>query len=57
MEEKKKRGLQKKFILIAPFIVVFCILGTVVYGAARRISVEMSKSAITNLSENCDPFL
>ncbi|MCM1105634.1 MAG: ATP-binding protein [Blautia sp.] len=41
-------------MLIAPFIVVFCVLGAVVFVASRRISVEMSESAISNLSENLE---
>ncbi|MCM1263996.1 MAG: ATP-binding protein [Butyrivibrio sp.] len=54
MEKERRTKIHKNFILIAPFIIVFCILGAVVLVAARRISVEMSEAAISNLSENLD---
>lgn len=37
-----------------PFLMVFCILGAVVYSVAQRISEEMSLSAINNLDESLD---
>ncbi len=39
---------------MVPFLLVFCILGAVVFFVSKRISVEMSESAIDNLSENLD---
>lgn len=54
MKKIEKRGAHIKRMLIVPFILVFCILGTVVFFISRRISVEMSESAINNLSENLD---
>ncbi|MCM1282083.1 MAG: ATP-binding protein [Muribaculaceae bacterium] len=54
MEREKRTNYIKKYMLIAPFIVVFCVLGAVVFAASRRISVEMSESAISNLSENLE---
>lgn len=54
MEKKKRSSLYKKCILVAPFIVVFCVLGAVVFGASRRISTEMSEAAISNLSESLE---
>ncbi len=40
--------------MIVPFLLVFCILGIVVYSVAQRISEEMSLSAINNLDESLD---
>lgn len=40
--------------LIFSIIVVFCILGTVVFSVSQRISAEMSSSAINNLSESLE---
>ncbi len=38
--------------MIVSIVLVFCILGTVVYSVAQKISEEMSESAITNLNES-----
>ncbi len=54
MKKRKERVKQRKFVLIVPVIIVFCILGTVVLGISRKISQEMSESAISNLSESLD---
>ena len=51
--EKRNEVLRTR-ILIVPFIVVFCILGTVVFFISKKISREMSESAINNLSESLD---
>lgn len=54
---KKRQNKSKKdkgFSLLLSIIVVFCILGGVVFSVARKISVEMSASAIQNLSESLD---
>jgi len=40
--------------LLIPFLMIFCILGAVVYSVAQRISEEMSLSAINNLDESLD---
>lgn len=45
-----KRREKIKFII--PMLLVFCILGLAVFSVARRISVEMSRSAIGNLEES-----
>ncbi len=54
----KKRQFKSKIdgsgSLLLSIIVVFSILGTVVFSVARKISVEMSASAIQNLSESLD---
>lgn len=48
------RKLDKGFSLLISIILVFCILGAVVFSVSRKISVEMSESAIQNLSESLD---
>ena len=40
--------------LLLSIILVFCILGVVVFSVARKINKEMSISAIQNLSESLD---
>ena len=47
---KKNRGMP----LLLSIILIFCMLGTIVFSVARRISEEMSDSAIQNLSESLD---
>ncbi len=55
MEKREGRSvIHRKIILIIPIILVFCILGTVVFFVSRKISREMSESAITNLNESLD---
>lgn len=49
-KSKTDRGVS----LLLSIIVVFCILGAVVFSVARKISAEMSASAIQNLSESLD---
>lgn len=38
--------------LLISIIVVFCVLGMVVFSLVRKISTEMSSSAVQNLSES-----
>lgn len=40
--------------LLISIIVVFCVLGMVVFSLVRKISTEMSSSAVQNLSESLD---
>ncbi len=47
-KEKKVQGISS----IIPIILVFCILGGVVYSIAGKISSEMSQSAVNNLGES-----
>ncbi len=54
MEKQKSNVTRRKLALIIPVIVAFCILGAVVFFISRRISIEMSESAISNLSESLD---
>ena len=49
-ESKTDKGMP----LIFSIILVFCILGAVVFSVAQRISAEMSMSAINNLSESLE---
>ena len=46
-QKERRRGLT----LFLSIVLVFCILGAVVHQVARRITREMSASAIQNLSE------
>ena len=49
-----KSGARRRAALLIPFLMIFCILGAVVYSVAQRISEEMSLSAINNLDESLD---
>lgn len=52
MKKRDKSKVNGSFSLLLPIIVVFCILGAVVFSVSRKISAEMSASAIQNLSES-----
>ncbi len=52
--KQKKSGADQGVSLLLSIILVFCILGVVVFSVARKISTEMSASAIQNLSESLD---
>ncbi len=52
--KQKKNGTDQGVSLLLSIILVFCILGAVVFSVARKISTEMSASAIQNLSESLD---
>ncbi|MCI8417055.1 MAG: response regulator [Lachnospiraceae bacterium] len=55
MRDKTSRGKMDRGVsLLLSIIVVFFVLGTVVVSVARKISAEMSASAIQNLSESLD---
>lgn len=56
MEMNKKSGNRRfrGFSLLLSIILVFCILGTVVFTVSKKITQEMSDSAIQNLSESLD---
>ena len=51
-KEKKKYGVSVVFI--ANILIVFCILGSVVYSVERTISMQMSEAAIESLSESLE---
>ncbi len=53
-EERNGKKKGKGFSLLLSIILVFCILGSVVFTVARKISAEMSESAIQNLSESLE---
>lgn len=52
--KQNRRRMDKGVSLLLSIILVFCILGTVVFFVARRLSEEMEASAIQNLSESLD---
>ncbi len=55
MKQKQDRSrANKEFPLLFSIIFVFCILGVIVFLVAHKISVEMSESAIQNLTESLD---
>ena len=54
MEKPNRRDRRGGSFLFLSIVLVFCILGTVVYAVSRKISREMSASAIQNLSESLD---
>lgn len=49
-----RRKTDKGIPLLLSIILVFCILGAVVFSVSRKITREMSDSAIQNLSESLD---
>ena len=51
-KEKKKKGTDRGKVLITSILLFFGILAAVVFAASRRITAEMSRSAIDNLSES-----
>lgn len=58
-DRKQKKGQYRRredkgISLLLSIIIVFCILGAVVFSVAKKISEEMEASAIQNLSENLD---
>lgn len=53
-EKQNTRKIDKGFSLLISIVLVFCILGAVVFSVSRKISAEMSESAIQNLSESLD---
>lgn len=52
--QNRRKGTDKGISLFLSIILVFCILAAVVFSVARKISAEMSASAIQNLSESLD---
>ena len=55
MKEKQKKQEKRKGIsLLLSILLIFCVLGTVVYTVSQKITQEMSSSAIQNVSESLD---
>ena len=52
--KQNKYGTDKGFPLLFSMILVFCILGAVVFSVSWKISREMSTAAIQNLNESLD---
>ncbi len=53
-EKQSRRKTDKGVSLLLSIILVFIVLGIVVFSVSRRISAEMSASAVQNLSESLD---
>ncbi len=53
-KRKEKSGKVPGISVIVPIILVFCILGGVVFSIAHRISDEMAEAAVSNLGESLD---
>ena len=51
-KEKSEYKTEKRLPLFLSIILVFCILGGVVFSVSRKIVREMSEAAIQNLNEN-----
>ena len=55
MKKKWKTGrIDKGISLLLSIILVFSVLGAVVFSVSRKITKEMSESAVQNLSESLD---
>lgn len=55
MKKKKYKSVTDKgFSLLLSILLVFCILGVVVFSVSRKLSKEMSAAAIQNLNESLD---
>ena len=55
MKQKRNRSRKDKGIhLLHSMILLFCMLGVIVFSVARRISADMSASAVQNVSESLD---
>ena len=53
MNHEPNKQNNRKGLLLS-IVLIFCILGTFVYAISRKISREMSDSAIQSLSESLD---
>ncbi len=53
-KKHNRKRMDKGFSLLLSIILVFCIFGAIIFSVARKISTEMSASAIQNLSESLD---
>ena len=51
-EKHSTRKTDKGFSLLLSIVLVFCVLGVVVFSVSRKITAEMSDSAIQNLTES-----
>lgn len=52
--QKSRSNKEKSVTLFLSIILVFCILGGVVFSVSKKITKEMSESAIQNLNESLD---
>ena len=53
-EKADKKARRRGTALLLSIILIFGVFGTVVYAVSRKISREMSASAIQNLNESLD---
>ncbi len=53
-KKSSKNRTDKGFSLLLSIILVFCILGVIVFSVSRKLSKEMSAAAIQNLNESLD---
>ena len=53
-KKRHVRGADKGFSLLLSILLVFGILGVVVFSVSQKISREMSEAAIQNLNESLD---
>ena len=53
-KKSSKNRTDKGFSLLLSIILVFCILGVIVFSVSRKLSKEMSAAAIKNLNESLD---
>ncbi len=55
MNKEQKQTIQgRRIALLLPVLLIFCILGGVVYTVSAKIQREMSASAVSNLTESLD---
>lgn len=54
IRQKSRGNKEKGFTLLLSIILVFCIWGGIVFSVSKKISKEMSASAIQNLNESLD---
>ena len=54
MKENRHKKRSERISLLLSMILIFCILGSILFLVSRKISREMSSAAIQNLNENLD---
>ena len=54
MKENRHKKRSERISLLLSMILIFCILGSILFLVSRKISREMSSAAVQNLNENLD---
>ena len=54
MKENRHKKRSERIALLLSMILIFCILGSILFLVSRKISREMSSAAVQNLNENLD---